>query len=109
MIFISHDLNVIRYISDRIGIMYLGELVETGTRDEIFENPMHPYTKAFVASLPENGFEPMEGKAPAPGDDLQGCKFAPRCKFSAEKCFKECPKESFVGDTMVRCFLYAKM
>ena len=107
MVIITHDIQLAKKLCDKIAVMYAGQILEFGSN--VLDNPMHPYTKAFVASLPENGFEPMEGKAPAPGDDLQGCKFAPRCKFSAEKCFKECPKESFVGDTMVRCFLYAKM
>ena len=80
MLFISHDLNVIRYLADRIGIMYLGELVETGTRDEIFNNPQHPYTKLLLNSIPNIHKQPDKvDLTEIPSELPKGCKFYPRC------------------------------
>lgn len=80
MLFISHDLNVIRYLADRIGIMYLGELVETGTRDEIFNNPQHPYTKLLLNSIPNIHKQPDKvDLTEIPSELPKGCKFYSRC------------------------------
>lgn len=80
MMFISHDLNVIRYIADRVGIMYLGELVEIGTRDEIFNSPQHPYTKLLLDSIPNINKKPDSvNLSELPLELPKGCKFYSRC------------------------------
>ena len=106
MVIITHDIALARKLCDKIAVMYAGQILEYGK--DVLSNPMHPYTQAFVAALPENGFQPLEGTAPSPQDEIQGCKFAPRCKRCSERCLKEQPKEYMVGDTMVRCFIYAE-
>ena len=112
-LFISHDLSVIRYISDRIAIMYLGEIVEFGLTEEIFCHPRHPYTVALLNSVPQinqgtNG-KPIElrGELPSPQDLPQGCKFHTRCPYAMEKCKTQLPNEKFFSDFHTcKCFLY---
>jgi oligopeptide/dipeptide ABC transporter ATP-binding protein len=97
MMFISHDLSVVRYISDRVGIMYLGELVEIGSTSEVFRKPRHPYTAALLASAPRP--EPgrrgaritLKGEIPSPMDLPQGCPFHPRCPVAEARCAVEKP------------------
>jgi oligopeptide transport system ATP-binding protein len=92
MVFISHDLSVVRYISDRVGIMYLGELVEIGTTADVFHIPQHPYTAALLASAPRP--EPgrrgarvaLKGEIPSPMDLPPGCPFHPRCPVAEARC-----------------------
>lgn len=112
-LFISHDLSVIKYLSDRIAIMYLGEIVELGCTDEIFTSPKHPYTKALLSSVPElnpqNSKEHIKltGELPSPENLPQGCKFHTRCPFVMEKCTTEHPQESsFTQTHNCKCFLY---
>lgn len=89
MMFISHDLNVIRYLADRVGIMYLGELVEIGTRDEIFNSPQHPYTKLLLDSIPNINKKPNSvNLSELPQEFPKGCKFYSRCQ-KQECCYKE--------------------
>lgn len=89
ILFISHDLNVIRYLADRIGIMYLGELVEIGTKDEIFKNPQHPYTKLLLSSIPNwNKKIQNINISEIPTEVPEGCKFYNRCP-NKEKCNKQ--------------------
>jgi oligopeptide transport system ATP-binding protein len=107
MIFISHDLGVIKFLSDRVGIMYLGELMEEGTTDEIFNNPKHPYTKALLSSVPKYGKiteEFLQGDLPT---ELPiGCKFSSRCKHSSDSCDLSCPEFVQISPThKVRCSL----
>lgn len=91
-LFISHDLGVVRYISDRVAIMYLGRIVEIGTRDEVFNNPRHPYTRVLLDSIPvpdprrrrEN--LPVRGETPSPINPPPGCPFHPRCPFAIDAC-----------------------
>ncbi len=96
-LFISHDLGVIRYMSHRIGVMYLGNLVETGLTSDIFNHPQHPYTQILLTSLPsldpDNPSERvlLEGDPPTPIDPPPGCPFAPRCPFVKERCHSEKP------------------
>lgn len=105
MLVITHDLALAQGLCQHIGVMYAGQLLELGPG--VLEEPCHPFTRAFLAALPENGFRPMAGAAPRPGDRSEGCIFAPRCPRAAERCRRERPGISspFPG-RMVRCFLY---
>ena len=96
-LFISHDLGVVHYMSDRIGVMYLGHIVEVGTRDDIFLRPRHPYSRVLLSSLPS--IDPdrpanrmvLEGDPPTPVDPPPGCPFAPRCPDVQDICTREKP------------------
>jgi len=88
-LFISHDLSVIKYLSDRVAIMYLGEIVEIGTSDEIFNSPKHPYTQALLSAAPGLAKEKkiiLTGDLPSPTDLPLGCKFHTRCPYAMEVC-----------------------
>lgn len=91
-VFISHDLNVVRYICDRIAVMYLGKIVEIGTYEQIYNNPKHPYTKALLSSIPkENPHEEIErialkGNVPSPINPPSGCSFHERCPIAEDIC-----------------------
>lgn len=94
-VFISHDLSVVRHISDRIAVMYLGQIVEIAETDEIFNNTLHPYSIALLSAVPKIEFENkaqrivLKGDVPSPLNPGPGCRFAPRCWMACEKCFKE--------------------
>lgn len=111
-LFISHDLSVIKYISDRIAVMYLGEIIELGTTDEIFNSPKHPYTKALLSSVPQLNQDKLEqihlqGELPSPENLPQGCKFHTRCPFVMDICKTEHPeKTEFSQNHYCKCFLY---
>ncbi|GAQ24593.1 ABC transporter ATP-binding protein [Tepidanaerobacter syntrophicus] len=112
-IFISHDLSVVKYLSDKLAIMYLGKIVETGKSDDIYKNPMHPYTKALFSAIPpESPLEEkekmiLEGDVPSPLKPPSGCKFHTRCPYAMEKCSKEEPSLKQIGDgQQVSCHLY---
>ncbi len=97
-LFIAHDLSVVRHISDRVAVMYLGEIVETGPVMDIFENPAHPYTQALLESVPRVGVEEqgrqvnaLEGDVPSPRDPPDGCRFHTRCPHAREICRSESP------------------
>ena len=112
-VFISHDLSVIKHISDRIAIMYLGRIVELCDADIIYENPLHPYTKALLSAIPpESPFEKKErivlsGEIPSPIGDQIGCPLAKRCPNCMERCKTEIPKLKEAEDGhQVACFLY---
>lgn len=111
-IFISHDLSVIKYISDRVAIMYLGEIVELGKTEEIFFTPEHPYTKALLNSVPQitgDGEQKiiLKGDLPSPANPPQGCKFHTRCPYCMPICREKMPTETKITDThYVKCFLY---
>jgi oligopeptide/dipeptide ABC transporter ATP-binding protein len=113
-LFIAHDLGVVRHISDRIIVMYLGKIVETGDTKSIFENPQHPYTKALLSAIPvpdprikkERIF--LRGDVPSPIDPPEGCRFHTRCPFATEKCKTVVPEleakdPSFEGNHDVAC------
>ena len=92
-LFISHDLSVVRYISDRIGVMYLGNMVEMGTAEEVFSDPRHPYTVALLSSIPTTDMNALkkeriilEGNIPSPIRPPEGCKFHTRCYMACDKC-----------------------
>ena len=99
-LFITHDLSMVRHISDRIGVMYLGKIVELADNDELYENPKHPYTRALLASIPvadpvearKRVMEEMQGEIPSPIDMPSGCRFRTRCPLATPKCAQEEPK-----------------
>ena len=112
-LFISHDLSVIKYISDRIAVMYLGEIVEIGLTEEIFSNPKHPYTKALLSAVPElNPADEKErihlaGELPSPENVPQGCKFHTRCPYVMDVCKTTRPENiKFSDNHSCKCFLY---
>lgn len=110
-VFISHDLSVIKYISDRVAVMYLGEIAEIGKTEEIFNNPKHPYTQALLSAVPEingeNDHIKLEGELPSPENLPHGCKFHTRCPYAMEICKKDAPNISEFSDShSCRCFLY---
>ena len=105
MLVITHDLPLARGLCDRLAVMYAGQILEIGPG--LLEDPLHPYTRAFLDALPENGFQPMTGVAPRAGERLPGCPFAPRCPFAQERCRRERPQAySPVKGRKVRCFRY---
>ena len=99
-LFIAHDLSMVKYISDRVGVMYLGHIVELTTSDELYDNPLHPYTQALLSAIPipdpdeekEKKRIPIKGEIPSSINPPPGCRFAARCSFALEKCFKETPE-----------------
>src|SRR5574344_1066482 len=107
IIFISHDLNVIKYLADRVAIMYLGEIVETGTKEEIFQNPKHPYTQALLSAIPQikadNEKIVLKGDLPSPSDLPKGCKFHTRCPYKMEICEVEIPPCKNISQTHFYC------
>lgn len=108
-LFISHDLNVIKYLSDRVGIMYLGEIVEIGTSDEIFDTPKHPYTQALLSANPGNKKDKiiLKGDLPSQSNLPSGCKFHTRCPYVMEICKTVMPKETKFSEThCAYCHLY---
>ena len=99
-LFTAHDLSMVNHISDRIGVMYLGSMVELGTSEEVFHNPIHPYTKALISSIPiadpELGRKstriPIQGELPSPMNAPQGCRFCTRCPYATDRCRQERPE-----------------
>ena len=112
-LFISHDLSVVEHISDTVGVMYLGNIVEFGTTEELFANPLHPYTKALFSAIPIPDPEAkmkriiLEGSIPSPANPPSGCKFHTRCAQCMEKCKIQVPERKDMGDGhYVCCHLY---
>lgn len=97
-LFISHDLSVIKYISDRVGVMYLGNIVELATTEELFKHPTHPYTEALLSAIPTTDSDTkkeaiiLEGDIPSPIKPPSGCKFHTRCKYATDICKKVVPE-----------------
>jgi peptide/nickel transport system ATP-binding protein/oligopeptide transport system ATP-binding protein len=113
-IFISHNLAVVRHIADEVGVMYLGHLVEAAENDQLFSNPLHPYTRALLASapVPRRGIQKkrifLEGEVPSPSNPPSGCPFHPRCSEAMQICSLEKPPQKFFdGRHQVACHLYA--
>ncbi|TCU79109.1 peptide/nickel transport system ATP-binding protein/oligopeptide transport system ATP-binding protein [Tissierella praeacuta] len=97
--FIAHDLSMVRYISDRVGVMYLGHMMELAPSEELYENPIHPYTKALLSAIPIPNPEiqrsrhriMLEGDVPSPINPKEGCRFVDRCSYAMDKCRKTTP------------------
>lgn len=114
MLFISHDLSVIRHVSDRIAVMYLGRIVEIGAAEAVMENPLHPYTQALLSAIPRPSPERrrervvLKGEIPDPAHPPAGCAFNTRCPFAMARCSTERPDLETRGaaDRMVACHLY---
>ena len=110
-LFITHDLNVVRHIADRVLVMYLGKLVEEGFKDDTFENPLHPYTQALLSANPK--IDPklrgertlLEGDVPSPANPPPGCSFHTRCPIAEGQCRKMEPELRRIGDRKVACHL----
>ncbi|MBU7032167.1 MAG: ABC transporter ATP-binding protein [Theionarchaea archaeon] len=109
-LFISHNLDVVRYISDRVGVMYLGQIVEIGSRKDIFENALHPYTRGILLAAPKPDPDArrevaLMGEVPSAVNPPSGCRFHPRCPRGKESCREEKPELLEMGkDHFVACF-----
>ena len=111
-LFVAHDLSMVNYISHRIGVMYLGHLVEVGEADELYGNPIHPYTKALLSAIPipdpdvakARSRIRLEGELPTPINPPAGCPFAGRCPYADEQCRKELPPMKDFGGHMAACW-----
>lgn len=113
LLVIAHDLSVVRYVADRMGVMYLGELVEVGPAADVFENPLHPYTRALLSSAPvpdphqrDRERVILEGEPPSPIDPPSGCKFRTRCPEAFEECTAEPELREVEPDHYVACHLH---
>ncbi len=114
-LFISHDLSMVKHISDRVGVMYLGSMAELASNDALYDNPLHPYTKALISAIPvadpsaeetRNRIK-LEGEVPSPINPQPGCKFVKRCAYAKDICHKETPVLKEVEKNhFVACHLY---
>ena len=115
MLFISHDLSVIKFISDRIAVMYLGEIVEIADKNELFNNHKHPYTEALLNAVPVISEDKskkiiLSGDLPSPQNPPKGCKFHTRCPYVMDKCKCNQPKLITINENhKVRCFLSSEV
>ena len=112
-LFISHDLSVVRYICDRIMVMYLGNVMEIADKKALYEDAKHPYTQALLSAIPIPDMDiqynkiHLEGDVPSPFNPPQGCRFHTRCRYATEKCRTQVPELKDVGDRhFVACHLY---
>ena len=115
-LFIAHDLSMVRYVSDNVGVMYLGQLVEVCESDEIYRHPLHPYTKGLLGSIPiadpklarQKEKSSIEGDIPSPIAPPSGCRFHTRCPYAKPECAQAMPvMKDMGGGHMVACHLYA--
>jgi oligopeptide transport system ATP-binding protein len=104
-LFIAHDLSMVRYISDRVAVMYLGRIVELSDRNQVFERPLHPYTQALLSAIPIADPEKesrrqrliLEGDVPSPANPPKACRFHPRCRYATEICTEVDPEFRNLG------------
>lgn len=112
-IFISHDLGVVEHIAHRVGVMYLGEMVELAEKEQLFEEPLHPYTKALMSAIPKTDPDEvkeriiLKGELPSPSNPPSGCMFHPRCIYAKEICKTNKPTMMEVKGRKVACHLYS--
>ncbi|MBP3040047.1 ABC transporter ATP-binding protein [Bacillaceae bacterium Marseille-Q3522] len=116
VIFITHDLGVVAELCDRVVVMYLGQIVEEADVNELFENPLHPYTKGLIQSIPQmdgdrlKKLHVIEGTVPSLDNVPKGCRFAPRCPFADQQCIENPPELMNHSDTQkVRCWHYKEI
>ncbi len=112
-LFISHDLSVVKYVSDRIAVMYLGRVMEVADKNELYNNPLHPYTQALLSAIPIPDVDctmkrvVLSGDVPSPINPPSGCHFHTRCRYATERCRTECPALKTIGTGhQVACHLY---
>jgi peptide/nickel transport system ATP-binding protein len=109
-LFITHDLSVVRYFCDRVAVMYLGEIMERGTTEEIFEHHQHPYTDALLKAIPSTDLDDrgeravLEGDVPSPIDPPSGCKFRTRCPVAEDACAEPVEEQTFSETQVVHCW-----
>ena len=113
---ITHDMGVVTELADEVAVMYMGNIIEFGTVDEVLRNPSHPYTKALLNSIPILGrgkdqeIEPIRGVTPDSYERPKGCQFEPRCDYATEACKTKMPEETLIENThMVRCIHYKEV
>ncbi len=107
-LFISHNLAVVHHVADRVGVMYLGRIVEIADRNDLFENPRHPYTRMLLSAIPDitgsgKSRTPVAGEVPNPLSPPPGCTFHPRCPFAREQCKREAPPTIALGNAQIAC------
>jgi peptide/nickel transport system ATP-binding protein len=112
-LFISHNLAVVRHMSDRLGVMYLGRIVELGEAETIFRRPLHPYTRLLLDAIPDldhigRARTPVGGEVPSPIAPPPGCAFHPRCPLANARCREEVPAAIDAGGTQVACHAVAE-
>lgn len=112
-IFISHDLNVVKHLSDRVGVMYLGQMMELAKTDDLYKEPLHPYTKALLSAIPNLSTTEkkeriiLQGDVPDPSNPPSGCPFRLRCPAAHDRCVTENPVfQEVKNDHWVACHLY---
>lgn len=107
MLVITHDLPFAKVLADRIAVMYCGQIVEICNAKAFFEEPLHPYSKALLDSLPSRGLKPIKGYSPSMMNPPNGCRFRPRCEYATNKCEMMPPLITLNGNS-VRCWLYER-
>jgi peptide/nickel transport system ATP-binding protein len=111
VIFVTHDMSLVSHYSDRLAVMYAGQLVEVAATESLFENPLHPYSRGLLDAFPSirgprRVLTGIPGSPPDLGHPPAGCRFQPRCPAAMEACATTRPDLGPVGDSLVRCLLY---
>jgi peptide/nickel transport system ATP-binding protein len=108
ILLITHDFPLAKSVADRVAIMYAGTIVEVSPAEAFFREQLHPYSRALMKSLPEQGFQPIPGSPPSMISPPSGCRFHPRCVDRREACDKAIPADVHRRDRTVKCVLYAE-